>query len=153
MEEVTGYSRLQITLHWLIAGLVLVEYMTADFVEHDGQSALAWLHVWPGVAILGLMALRLLVRFVQGAPEPPASEHELLRKVAVWTHWAFYVLMIVIPGGGLLARYGGIGAAQLLHDVGESVFFLLLWVHIGAALVHHFVFRTDVLMRMVRPAR
>ncbi len=143
-----GYSRLQIWLHWLVAILVAAEYATSDFVEHGGRE-LAALHVWPGVAIIVLMALRLVVRLVQGAPEPPESEHPLLRRVAVGTHWAFYILLFAIPAGGLADRWYGIRAGLLVHDAGEAVFFILLWLHIGAALAHHYVFGTDVLTRMV----
>jgi len=151
---VAGYSRLQIALHWLVVLFVLAEYATSDFVERGGAaSSWAWLHVWPGIVIVVLMAIRLLVRMVQGAPEPPESEHPLLRQAAKLTHVAFYILMFTIPLGGLADRYLNIPGGMLLHDASESIFFIIMWLHIIAALAHHFVLRTDVLRRMLKPAR
>jgi len=155
MAEITGYTRLQILLHWLIVALVLVEYGSSDGLEHNAGTVggLALAHVWTGVVILALMALRLIVRLIQGAPEPPASEREILRKIAVWTQWAFYALLILIPLGGVLDWYGGIKAGLLLHDIGEGIFFILVWVHVAAAFAHQFIFRTDVVRRMLLARR
>lgn len=156
MATVTGYSKVQVGLHWLIALLVLTEYMVSPEhipVSRINDSLTGSIHVWAGAAVMGLMALRLLVRLVQGAPEPPEDEQEILRKIAVWTHWAFYLLLIAIPLGGLLAAYGGVQAGMLLHDLGEPIFFLLIILHGGAALLHHFYFRTDVLKRMMKARR
>ncbi len=154
MAERNGYSRLQIALHWSIVALVLVEYASGELVEEASRtSALALIHVWSGLAIIVLMILRLGLRLLRGAPPPPRSEHELLRRFAVWTHWAFYVLLFAIPGGGALDWYFGLGFGQVIHNVGEPVFFVLVWIHIGAAAVHHFIFRTNVVRRMVVPER
>ena len=154
MAQRDGYSRIQIALHWTIVALVLVEYASGELVEEGSRtSALALIHVWPGLAIIALMLLRLAIRLVRGAPPPPRSEPELLRRFAVWTHWAFYVLLIAIPGGAALDWYFGLGFGQVIHDVGEPVFFALVWIHIGAAAAHHFIFRTNVVRRMVVPER
>lgn len=156
MASVTGYSKLQLGLHWLIALLVLTEYMASPEhipVSRVLDSGIGNNHVWTGAAIMVLMVLRLLVRLVQGAPNPPEDEPEILRKIAVWTHWALYVLLVAIPAGGLLAAFGGVQSGMLVHDLGESAFFLLLILHGGAALLHHFYFRTDVMKRMMKPTR
>jgi len=151
--EITGYSKLQIGLHWLVVIFIAMEYATSGFVEDGAKSGLAVLHVWPGIAIIAAMTLRLLVRLVVGAPVPPKDEHPMLRRAAVWTHWAFYVLLVAIPAGGLADHYYQIGSGMLLHNVAESIFFILMWLHIAAALVHQFYLRTDVMQRMLKPAR
>jgi cytochrome b561 len=151
--EITGYNTLQIGLHWLVVILIAMEYATSGFVEDGASSGLAVLHVWPGIAIIVAMTARLLIRLVMGAPEPPKDEHPMLRRAAVWTHWAFYVLLIAIPAGGLADHYYQIGSGMLLHNIAEGIFFILMWLHIAAALAHHFVLRTDVLRRMLKPAR
>ena len=92
---VRGYSIYQISLHWLIAALVFVQLVfgesMAEFVEaEEGEPVsaqdgwLAGVHYYFGIAILALVAVRLALRLVNGAPPPPETNGalELLGKVA-----------------------------------------------------------------------
>lgn len=79
-----GYSAAQIGLHWLIAAVVLVQLLfgesmvaVVDAAEEGGQASptdvlLSGVHYWAGIAILGLVALRLVLRLTSGvrAPRP-----------------------------------------------------------------------------------
>jgi cytochrome b561 len=70
----TGYSLLQIVLHWTIAALIAVQFLFHDAVEDafddlvDGdrvrgdELAGAWLHAGIGATILILAIVRLTVR-------------------------------------------------------------------------------------------
>lgn len=69
-----GYTLLQVLLHWLVAALVLVQYLTGGSIErthhavHLGPvSDLSDLlqhavHNWSGIAVGCLMAARLCLR-------------------------------------------------------------------------------------------
>ena len=151
MARPAGYSRLQIALHWLVVLLVLAEYATGELAEDGVRGGLAALHVWPGIAIIGLMALRLMLRLVRGVPAPPESEAPILHRIAEWTHRLFYALLLAIPAGGLWSLYFGGRAGQLIHDLAEPVFFVLVWLHVAAALYHRVVLKSGVMERMLKP--
>lgn len=67
-------------------------------------------------------------------------------------HWALYVLMLALPITGLLAWFGGVTA---LADPHGEILKVLLWVmivlHVAAALYHQFVLRDNLLNRMRKP--
>lgn len=160
-DDVRGYSILQIGLHWLIAALVLVqlvfgESMTA-FVEaaEEGEAVstldarLAAAHYYFGIAILGLVGVRLVLRLGRGAtPGPEANRAlELAGRIS---HWLFYVLLFVVPTTGLLAYYFGDPFGEI-HELGKPVFIGLIALHVAASLYHQFWRKDGLLMRMLRP--
>jgi cytochrome b561 len=50
-----------------------------------------------------------------------------------------------------LAWYFGMGEIGELHEIGKPVIIVAVAVHAAGALWQHFVARTDVLRRMLRP--
>ncbi len=153
-----SYSRLQIALHWLIAVLIVVQFLSDDPVgeafrqmmrgaEVTSGPAVA-LHVYGGIAILALVVLRLVVRLVQGAPQPPEAESERLKRVAHLTHWALYAVMVLIPVTGLAAWFGGIGASGEVHEVLGNLLLFLVGLHVLGVLYHQFILGTNLIARM-----
>jgi cytochrome b561 len=67
-------------------------------------------------------------------------------------HFAFYILLVVVPATGLLAYYGW-DALGDVHSWAKPVFIVLILVHAGAALVHQFLLRDGTLERMFRVTR
>ena len=158
---VRGYSIYQISLHWLIAALVFVQLVfgesMAEFVEaaEEGEPVsaqdgwLAGVHYYFGIAILALVAVRLALRLVNGAPPPPETNGalELLGKVA---HWLFYVLLVAVPVTGLLGYYFGDPYGEI-HAWAKPLFIGLIVLHVTAALYHQFWRKDGLLMRMLSP--
>ena len=161
MRETTGYSRLQIALHWAVAGLILTNYVLSDAVGADfrrlidtgggGSLAGGGLHVWIGVTVLSLVLLRVAVRLVSGAPEAPEGTPDLMRRASVIGHLALYALMLAVPVFGAMAWFLGIAAMGDVHVLSMNAMMLLILAHAGAALFHQFVRRDGLLLRMVRP--
>lgn len=157
-----GYSLAQIVLHWAIAALVLFQLVfgesMAEAIEaaEEGETlsasdqTMASAHYWVGLAILALVALRLVVRFRTGAPA--AIGDGILTKVAAGMHHLFYLLLVLVPVTGLMGFYLGDPWGEI-HEVSKPVFIVLIAVHAGAALYHAFVLRDETLKRMLRPAR
>ncbi|MDY0874092.1 cytochrome b [Dongia rigui] len=155
-----GYSGLQITLHWLIALLVLFqlifgESMTnvVDALEENQtpdptDQTLASAHYWVGIAILVLAALRIVIRLVQGAPEPVGAGLQL--KAAKAIHAIFYLLLIAVPVTGLLAVYVSPEIGDI-HEIGKPLFIAFIVLHALGALYHHFMVKDDTLRRMFAP--
>lgn len=162
-KSVAGYSTTQIALHWLIVVAVLFqlvfgESMTkvVDALEEGGAPSagdlrFASAHFWVGVTILVLLAIRLAVRLVSGAPEV-IGEPGLLTLAASAAHWLFYALLFLVPVTGLLANYVG-GPWGDIHTIGKPVFIALIVLHAAAALYHHFILKDETLLRMLRPSR
>ena len=160
-----GYSGLQIALHWSIAALVIVQFVLHDGIlaanrsERGGAPSsgselfLADLHVAFGIAIFVLALVRVLVRLKRGAPPPPEDEHALLRLAARAVHFALYAVILLMPVTGGLAWFGGFATMAEVHGAGKPVVLALVVLHIGGALYQHFVAKTDVLRRMLRPDR
>ncbi|QKK33354.1 cytochrome b (plasmid) [Rhizobium indicum] len=158
-----GYSGLQIALHWLIAALVAFqlifgESMTAsvDSMAEGGAASpfdqnVANLHYWFGMAILGLVVLRLFVRLTHGAPSRPDDIPGWMSFVSRITHWIFYALLIAVPVTGLLGFYTD-GPFGDIHAWAKPVFIGLIVLHAGAALFHQFWLKDGLLRTMLVPA-
>lgn len=158
-----GYTRLQITLHWLVAALVLFqlvfgESMTAavDAIADGGQASpgdqtLASAHYWVGLAILALVQLRLGLRIVIGTPPADAATPHWMGLAAKATHWTFYGLLFAAPVTGLLAYYIFDWMGDV-HSIAKPAFIVLISLHAVAALFHHFVMRDGTLRKMLAPA-
>ncbi len=159
MQARTGYSTLQIGLHWLVAALVLFQLVFGESMTTvvdataDGHPApafdqlMASAHFWIGISILALVLLRLTVRLVQGAPAAP-TDNTLMALAARATHWLFYALLFAVPVTGLLALYVN-DAFGDIHALGKPVFITFIALHATAALFHQFVLKDGTLRRML----
>ena len=157
----TGFSGLQIALHWTIAALVLFqlvfgESMTATVeAAEDGvtpsasDQLLGQLHYWVGLSILLLVFVRIAVRLRRGAPTRLA-EPKLFSWMASWIHGLFYALLVAVPSSGLLGYYLGDPWGEL-HSWGKPVFIAAIAGHVAAALFHQFWIRDATLRRMFVP--
>lgn len=155
----SSYTLGQILLHWTIAALVIWQLVFGEemgALEHPaGADAtdlfLANTHIWAGIAILALVAIRIVLRIVQGAP-PLDESNRLTAWIAKATHLAFYVLLVAMPVTGLLAYYGGLPTGEI-HELGKPLFIVLIALHVLATLWHQFVRHDGTLRRMTVPAR
>jgi cytochrome b561 len=108
----SSYSRTAITLHWLIAlllignfvgGLLLEDLFNAtDPATRKLGFTVVQLHKSFGLTILLLSLLRLGVRLVAGAPPLPDHMTPMERLLSKLTHWGFYAVMILVPLTGWL---------------------------------------------------
>jgi cytochrome b561 len=157
----SGYSGLQIGLHWAVAMLVVIQFLGHDGIEHawdavsDGATAATsstvLLHVGAGASIFVLSLWRLWLRLTRGAPPLPEKEPAPLRFVASATHILFYVLLIGMPMSGSLAWFAGIEQAAAAHGLATNVLLALLALHVAGAFFQQFVLKTQVLTRMAVP--
>lgn len=157
------FSLPQRVLHWTMALLIVFNLIFSDGMSHAwrlvrrGEAVTpdellsANIHAWVGMTILALAVLRLCLRLVQGAPPAPGDEPPLLRIAAKVAHIAFYALFFALPLSGMAAWFFGVQPAGVVHGGPlKALMWALLIVHVAAALVHHFYWKTDVLRRMTR---
>ena len=156
-----SFSLPQRMLHWLTAGLVFFNLLLPDGMNAWNRSmkqtgaasaeqvASANIHAYAGIAILALVAIRLLLRQIQGVPTAPSEEPQMFKLVAKVSEWTLYLLLIAMPVTGAAAYYLGYeGAGDLHADVLKAVLWAIVGLHVLGALAHQFYWKTNVLRRM-----
>jgi cytochrome b561 len=159
----TGYTTAQIVLHWLIAALVIFQLIIGEDIvpayrafrrgtdPTAAEMFSANLHVYVGLAVLALALLRFAIRLRHGVPPAPPEESALQRRIAAAAHLVLYGVIFGMPVTGALAWYFGISSMAEIHELAEPLIIVTVALHAAGALWQHFVARTDVLMRMLRP--
>ena|ERR1700759_2820690 len=173
-KTATRYSAVAQTFHWLIAVLVIVQFILINQYEHASLAhkiAPIARHKSVGMTILMLAALRLVWRLFNPPPTLPKGMAKLEQIGAKFTHFAFYFLIFAMPLTGWLmssaknysVSYFGLftwpnlvapneQAFDLLketHETLSTVLLVLAILHVLAALKHHFWNKDDVLKRML----
>ena len=152
-----GYSGLQIALHWVIALLVVLNWLFSEGMGKlldqriEGGATGTPVHVWIGLIVLALVVVRLIARLTRGAPEPPADDPPALRTAANWGHWFIYLLLIGVPLGGAITWFAGVEDLGNLHGLAANLLLLVAGVHALIALWHHYGKKDGLLLRMMRP--
>ena len=165
---VQRYSKFMIVLHWLTAICVVVAW----FLGEGGPQILKnppTVHFAFGLAVLVLVAPRLIARLAGGAPRLDPRSAPLLQLAAKAGHAVLYAFLIAMPLSGWYAASAlGIpvtvfgvtlpaltapvqqppGIVADLHSNGGTVFLVIAGLHGLMALYHHFVLKDDTLRRM-----
>jgi cytochrome b561 len=171
-----AYTRTAITLHWLIAALIVAGFSIGWIMTRipgftpEKLRYVSW-HKWIGVTVFALAALRIIWRLTHKAPPLPALMSRWERAAAHTVHGLLYVLMVAVPLTGYLFSsasnvpvvYLGIvplprliapdpalkavlKTAHLALNYGLAV---LVVVHVAAALKHQWIDRDKLLSRMM----
>lgn len=161
MPSPAGYSRLQIRLHWAVVLLLVAQFVFSEGIANafnDGLEAgrmtlggPAIAHMAGGSLIFVLTVLRLLVRQERGVPPPPTEDPPWQRSLSAAVHRAIYAVVLLLPLSGAVAWAQASETAAGVHQAFKSVLMLLVAVHIAGALYGHFVQKTGVIGRMMRP--
>ena len=175
MNATLRYDKPTIALHWLTAALVLALWclgQTIDwFPKGDARITARSMHIVLGVALGLVLAARIAWRFGGGAHLAAAGEG-WQATLGTLTHRALYLLLIgtVLLGlantwirGDTLFKLFTLPAfdpgnkslretVEELHGLAANVLLFVALFHAAAGLMHHYVFKDDVLRRML-PAR
>lgn len=170
------YHPFLVTLHWLIAILVLMALAAGtlvfgDMPNTDPNKVVALrIHVVMGIAIGALMLIRLAVRLTTRHPTPATTGIALADRLAPLAHWGLYGLVLLMVASGLtLSILSGLGNAlfgdaalpadfhvftpRLAHGLLADLLILVIVLHLAAALYHALVRRDGLLRRMWFGAR
>lgn len=175
-QILTKYSKGAILLHWLIAALIIANYVLAQLAEDlPRMAAAAYMnpHKAIGIAILVFSILRLFWRLGHKPPPLPKAISGWQAKASKIVHFLFYVLIIAIPASGwlMVAAYPGAPAVDFFglfaidlpiaeskelsgighegHEILTKVMFVLFIVHVAAALKHQFGDKLPFYQRML----
>lgn len=179
VQPPTTYGAVPRLLHWLVAGMIVLQYVLAKLAEaadEDGekfrQLVLLANHKSVGITILTVAFVRLGWRFFQSPPAPlPMPRWQ--RIASGVSHGAFYALLFILPlSGWLMSSAANISVSWfnlialpdfvspsenlegLFHSAHENlakVLFLLAVLHVVATLKHTFVDKDGILRRIVSP--
>ena len=170
----TRYSKVAITLHWLMA-LMIIGNLAGGFL-HDfiprGSPERAFvmgLHASFGLTLIALTLVRLGWRLANPPPPLPAYFAGGERLLAKAAHWAFYIAMLALPmSGWLMAERNerpllyffamevpkaGIGKPLAetfneLHEILGWAMLALLALHIVGIIKHLVMDRDNLMPRM-----
>ncbi len=171
----TAYTKIAITLHWLVALLIFSAFPLGLYMSDLKFSPLKLqlysYHKWIGVTIFLLFIARLLWRITNKPPELPESIVAWQRRAAHAVHHLLYTLLFLIPvTGWLMSSAKGVpvmylGLVQLpdllgkdkalgnlletTHSVLNYLLLALVIMHIAAALKHHLIEKDETLTRMM----
>lgn len=156
----TGYSALQIALHWIVAFLIFGAWFTSDDMDDALEARIelglsgfdgATLHTLLGGTAIAFVLIRLVVRLTRGAPEPHGSP--MVQMAAAWGHRLLYALMIAAPLLGAATWYGQFEDLGELHELVAQALVLVAIGHLLMALVHQALWSDGTLMRMFAPSK
>lgn len=173
-----AYAAPQKWLHWIVAflvfglvpvGVVMANRAAANIFD-DLTNRLYSGHKLIGFTVLCLMLLRIVVKRRMGAPAPAATLTPFERIASTAVHHALYVMLVVTP----LLGWAGVSAypareifglfslppllpidqalaATLfrIHKAAAFLTVLLVFAHVGGALMHGFIKQDGVMNRMI----
>jgi cytochrome b561 len=170
------YTKTAISLHWLIALLILAAFalglVMTDIpgITPTKLKYFSW-HKWLGVTVFALACVRVLWRLTHVPPPPPPGMPAWQVKAADGVHMLLYILLFAVPlSGYLYSSAAGVPVVYLkliplpvliepnpeLKPVLKLVHYILTMTmaaavagHAAAALKHHFIDRDGVLKRML----
>jgi cytochrome b561 len=100
------YGAMAQALHWIVAGLIVAQYVMARMAAHLplGARKLALLaeHKSFGMTVLILAVIRLAWRLKNPPPPLPTDTHHVERLLARVAHVSLYVLLFAMPLSGWL---------------------------------------------------
>ena len=170
-----AWGSLSIGLHWLtfilILSLAMVGLIMTDLANGPLKIQVYALHKSFGLTVLALTFIRLLWRLFSITPVVTANTPKWQKWIAKLTHGVLYVLLFAMPISGWLynsaagfpLKYFGLfklpklsgydpQLKQLAGDAHETFFYilaLLMLMHAGAALKHHYLDKDNTLIRML----
>jgi cytochrome b561 len=137
----THYSTAQKTLHWIIAILILWQFVSHFIIDSLAATDPLLLpfkasHGFSGIAILLMTIARLVIRLRTGAPALPESMNPMLRMIAGANHALLYLLIVGQTVTGMMAGPGGNKAMGPVHGALSIALLSVVTLHIAAAVWH-----------------
>ncbi len=168
------YNPISVAFHWLMAAIIVATWSIAIVVSDLPLSparitGYSW-HKWLGVTVFFLVILRLVWRATHPAPQLEIKMPVWQERAMQLTHFALYLLMMVIPLVGwlmssakgytvnyfglfelpdLLSKDKALGhQLKDLHEYLADILVALVCLHVLAALKHQFIDKDGLLSRM-----
>ncbi len=171
-----AYGRAAKLFHWIMAALVIgllaagLYMVGMDRVSPD-RVKLYGLHKSFGALVLAVVAARLAWRLTNTVPPLPDDMRKIDKFGAHAAHWGLYALMFAMPlsgwamsaAAGFPPSFFGLFTLPNIVPVDDGIrvfakashwwlsraLIVLIALHAGAALWHHFIRKDNILRRML----
>ena len=175
-QPLRRYSNVAVAFHWVTVALALFQlwlgFSFADMEPGAERMSLFTWHRTIGATILLVVIARLTYRLTNPPPPYPPQLPEWERIAGTWNHRLFYLLLIGMPIGGVIAvsglspapditLLGGIHSPKVpgiskqlgemakgIHEAAAWTLIALIVIHVAAALKHQFIDHNRVAGRM-----
>ncbi|HML07548.1 MAG TPA: cytochrome b/b6 domain-containing protein [Xanthobacteraceae bacterium] len=173
MQQVLRYHPLLVTLHWLLAILIIAALFVGYFLLASMPNAnpekirILMAHMSVGMLILALTIIRFVVRMLTSRPQAATTGYPMLDRLAPVTHYGFYVLILLMVGSGyataILAGLNRIVFQKsgeplppsfdvypsfIAHGAIAALLAAFITLHVLAALYHQFIRKDRLFRRM-----
>lgn len=171
-----GYGAVPQMMHWITVALVILAWFLGQFEDvfpkGPARAASLFVHISAGLAVIGILVLRLFWRLAD--PPPPIEQTILgawLDRAGRLAHYLLYALLVAVPISGIVLQFARGDSLPLfgltdiaspwvrdrafarsvkeIHEVAANALIILAALHAAAALIHHWVFRDQTLVRML----
>ncbi len=142
------------------------------FPKGAARTASLFVHITAGLAVIGLLIMRLLWRLVDSPPPIEQTAFGVwLDRAGRLVHYVLYTLLIAAPISGIVLQFAHgdslplFGLTEIaspwaadrafarsvkeVHEVMANALVILAAFHAVTALLHHWVFRDRTLVRML----
>lgn len=175
-DDRTSYDRVAITLHWLTAALVIIQFVLAltwGYFPRSTRHLMIVTHMSFGIILTAVIILRIVWRLIPG--------HQMPTIVSGWVeiaskavHYLLYVMLAAEAVLGFVLRWSGNESMSFfgvpipppfapfskpvhhliggIHEWNGYAIVAIAFLHASAALFHHYVLRDRVLHRMLPAA-
>jgi cytochrome b561 len=172
-DDGTTYDRVSISLHWLTALLVVIQFALAetwDWFPKPAKELMEDTHMSFGVLLTGIIVARIAWRLMPGH-EVAAITGGFVRLASKSVHYLLYALLVAEALLGFAFRWGagrpmeffGFGIPPLigemarpdrrflrdLHEWNGWAIIVIAGLHALGTLYHHYVVKDRVLQRML----
>ena len=172
-DDGTNYDGVAISLHWVTAGLVVVNFLlsqTWDLFAKPVKGLREDTHMSFGVLLTAVVAARLIWRWLPGN-QVSSIEAGWMRIASKASHYLLYLLLVAEASLGFAFRWGagrpmeffGLGIPPLISEIARPLrrelrefhewigwaIIIIAAIHAAAALYHHYVLKDPVLRRML----
>ncbi|MGY8684235.1 cytochrome b [Bradyrhizobium sp. UFLA05-153] len=170
-----GYGAVAMTLHWAVVTLVFCAWLLGEFGDAlprgPQREAGELIHIFLGLLILVLVAVRLCWRLTDPPPAPDAAIGPWSERAASAMHYIMYALLVAAPVAGILVQFARghalpvFGLVEIaspwaadrafardvreVHEALTNALLILVGLHAAAGLLHHYVLRDRTLKRML----
>lgn len=158
------YPNKMIFIHWLVAILVLLAYLTGGNPIKKGF--IGEIHIAIGIIIFILFFIRAFIRLFYRKHTPKFELPKWQSYLAHIIQGFLYICMVLVPLTGLLGlaemtteyQLFGINLPMFsnfdlgirkIHEALGQIFIALSGIHAAAALAHHFIWKDSVLKSML----
>lgn len=170
---VKRYHPALVSLHWLVAFLIFTTLLFAG-EEGEGGFALSFgnfppmgIHMILGITTLGLLIVRLFVRWFTKHPDWASTGAPFLDVVGKLAHFGLYFFTFSITITGIVMAWQrgwfdfifgfgpaassfhrGVFSLGAFHGLSWAALFALTLLHVGAVLYHQFIKKDNLFSRM-----